>query len=353
MQCIPAKEIISLYNINNYIYDNFIIKEKENRNLENDTYTEAINKADFACITDIQRFSVHDGPGIRTLVFFKGCPLRCSWCQNPETNNNFPEVMFTESNCIGCGGCIEICPQKAICSNGNGVLYDRSACTMCGKCLEFCPPKARALSGEMKSFEEVVKIVLSDMVFYKNTGGGITVSGGEPTMQAEFVTRLLKVAKENEIHTAMETCGYCEAERFLNAIENCDMLLFDIKQTDTEIHKRFTNAGTELIMSNLKAAYRQKKDIIIRIPLIPDVNSDDENLKKTAEIANKYKAREIHVLPFHQTGQSKWNSLDKKYDFELWKLPDAELIEHAKNVLAESGIIVNVGGYGEYGPSGT
>lgn len=249
-------------------------------------------------------------------------------------------------------GCMDVCRQKAIRNAENGLLYDRSACTMCKECLEFCPSKARSITGEIKSFEEVVKIVLSDIVFYKNTGGGITVSGGEPTMQAEFVARLLRVVKENEIHTAMETCGYCEAERFLKAIEYCDMLLFDIKQTDTEIHKRFTNVGTELIMSNLKAAYDRKKDIIIRIPLIPDVNSDDENLKKTAEIAKTYNAREIHVLPFHQAGQSKWNSLDKKYDFESWSLPDPELIGHAKDILTESGVIVNVGGYGEYSSHG-
>ncbi len=304
-----------------------------------------------ACITDIERYAVHDGPGIRTVVFFKGCPIRCLWCQNPETNHVYPEIMFRKDSCIGCMECVSACPEQAIAFGKTGFDFDRSKCIVCGKCADVCPTKAREISGKIMPFEKVLEDVLADKTFYENTGGGVTVSGGEPTMQTEFICDLFKCVKEKGIHTAMETCGYCESKEFRRAIEYCDMILFDIKHTDSDMHKKFTGVRTEWIMENLKTAQQMQKDIIIRIPLIPNVNDSDENLHRTAQIAKEVGAREIHILPFHQAGESKWDSLGREYECESWQLPEEELLKHAEDILKESGIIVNIGGHGNYSKS--
>lgn len=301
-----------------------------------------------ACITDIQRFSVHDGPGIRTIVFFKGCPLRCKWCQNPETQLAEPEIMFAPDNCVGCGQCIAVCPQRAITVIETGVRYDRERCTRCGACINLCGPEARKMVGRIRTFDEILKTVLADRVFYKNTNGGLTVSGGEPTVHAEFVARLLHAVKREQINTAMETCGMCEEGRFLAAIEDCDLLLFDVKHTDTEVHKLYTGFGNEVILKNLRQAASLGKEIIVRIPLIPSVNDGEENLRETGWLAREVHAKEVHLLPFHQMGQEKWHSLDKEYECEQMPLPSEQLIARSAAILKESGVTVNVGGYGEY-----
>ncbi len=301
-----------------------------------------------ACITDIQRFSVHDGPGIRTMVFFKGCPLRCKWCQNPETQNYYPEMMVNKELCIGCLKCAEICEKGAIVFENGDLLYDRRKCGKCGKCDEICGAGARKKIGRMETLEHVVEVISKDKVFYQNTKGGLTVSGGEPTVHAEFVAGLLEEAKKRGIHTAMETCGYCNEEGFLHAIKNCDLLLFDVKHTDPKVHEEYTGVSNEVILNNLRSAADLKKNIIIRIPLIPGVNSGDDNLKVTAEIAKECHAKEIHLLPFHQMGQEKWEGLDKEYFCEDMELPSEKLVAKAEGILKYSGLPVNVGGHGEY-----
>ncbi|MCH1981466.1 glycyl-radical enzyme activating protein [Ruminococcus sp. OA3] len=306
------------------------------------------NQKDMACITDIQKFSVHDGPGIRSIVFFKGCPMRCKWCQNPETQSPNPELMISSDVCQGCGKCIGICPKGAIKLTERGLIYDRDQCIACGKCADLCGPEARKLVGKMMLFDEVLEMVLADRVFYKNTGGGLTVSGGEPTMQPEFVARLLKAVKAEGINTAMETCGMCSPEIFKKVIKDCDLLLYDVKHTDAQIHKKYTGFENKVILDNLQSAADQGKNIIIRIALIPGVNDTEENIKETVRLALWHRAKEIHVLPFHQMGQSKWHSLDKTYEYEEAVLPTQDVIDKAVNILECSGIPVNVGGHGEY-----
>ena len=303
---------------------------------------------DRACITDIQRFSVHDGPGIRTIVFFKGCPLRCKWCQNPETNDVQPEVMWARGSCVGCGECIRKCPNGAIEITPEGTIYHRDRCTVCGACVAACGPEARRIIGHEESFEKILETVLADRVFYKNSNGGLTASGGEPTMQAEFVARLFRAVHAEGINTAIETCGMCAPERFKLAIEDCDLLLFDVKHTDSATHKKYTGVGNEVILQNLRNAAAAGKNIIIRIPLIPGVNDGDENLLATAQLAKECRAREVHLLPFHQLGQGKWRELDKEYELETWELPSDALVSLAAELLKTSGVSVNVGGHGDF-----
>lgn len=301
-----------------------------------------------AWITDIQRFSVHDGPGIRTIVFFKGCPLSCKWCQNPETQRIEPEIMYSPDACVGCWECTKACPRQAIEVTESGVVFHRDRCNHCGACAGVCGPEARKLVGREWPLDEVVRVVLADRVFYKNTKGGLTVSGGEPTMQAEFVQRLMRAVKTEGINTAMETCGMCEPDRFAAAIADCDLILFDIKHTDPLVHEAYTGVDNQTILRNLHKAGDMDKQIIIRVPLIPGVNDGEENLLETARLAKAVRAKEIHLLPFHQMGQEKWHSLNKDYACENMSLPPEERIAGAADILKRSGVTVNVGGYGEY-----
>jgi len=301
-----------------------------------------------ACITEIQRFSVHDGPGIRTIVFLKGCPLRCKWCQNPETNSLQPEIIYTAESCVGCGKCVESCTNHAIEVVGSEIVYHRKLCTVCGACAKACGPEARKQVGERRGLNEIQRIVLSDKLFYQNTNGGLTVSGGEPTMQADFVAKLFDAVKAEGINTAMETCGMCEETQFYKAVKDCDLLLFDIKHMNSEAHKKYTGVGNEQILRNLRNAARMGKETIIRIPLIPGVNDGEESLKLTSQIARECKVKEIHILPFHQMGQGKWQGLDKDYEFEQTPLPTQGVIEKAINILRGAEVTLNVGGYGEY-----
>lgn len=298
-----------------------------------------------AIITDIQRFSVHDGPGIRTLIFFKGCPLRCKWCQNPETYSPNKEIMYMAETCIGCTACVGICPQGGITWNGTSFVTNRSACICCGKCADICPTYARKLIGKEYTVDELVEISLSDMVFYKNSGGGVTLSGGEVTMQAQFAAELLRELKKNSINTAIETCGYAKEEDFCLVVQNTDYILFDIKHIDPQRHKEFVGVDNKLILSNLRVAVDMGKRIYVRLPLIPDVNDDEATLKGIADVCNEMGLRDVHILPFHQAGQSKWHGLEKDYYFEGKKSMDKVTPEKARELFEARGISVNIGGF--------
>lgn len=272
-----------------------------------------------ARVSNIQRFSVHDGPGIRTVVFLMGCPLRCKWCQNPEMFTPQQKLMFLGEKCIGCGACAQVCVTGA-----------------------------RELIDKERTVSEVEKAVLSDAVFYRQSHGGVTVSGGEATMHAEFVTELFARLHTHGIHTAMETSGHCDSERFLKAATQTDLLLYDVKHTDSEMHRTCTGVGNELIRKNLWLAGEMGKQIVIRIPLIPGKNDSDENMRKTGQIAKEVGAKEIHILPFHQLGQAKWR--DSGQDYTMADLPEAgeETVARCAAVLRETGLPVNIGGHGMY-----
>ncbi len=298
-------------------------------------------------VTDIQRFSVHDGMGIRTIVFLKGCPLNCQWCHNPETNTVNRQLMIFPDKCIGCGECLRRCPEACISADGS---VDRGKCTVCGLCADICCTGSKRICricGDTLTAGEVIGRVKKDMVFYNRSDGGLTLSGGEPTASPEFALALLQLAKENGINTAVETSGYCEEETFRQIMRYTDMVLFDMKHTDPQRHKEGTGVENALIMKNLYNIAKMKKKTVIRYPLIPDYNDDEKNLLATAEIAGEVNALEIHVLPFHQLGAGKWVSLDKPYSYAEKKPPARETIDRAVAALSSSGLPVNVNGYGE------
>lgn len=295
-------------------------------------------------ISDIQKFSVHDGPGIRTIVFFKGCPLRCQWCQNPETWQVKPQIMYTINACIRCGACQAMCPQGVITLTDQGVQIDRNQCNVCQTCLETCYAEALSCVGKTVEVSRVLETVLDDMAFYGDKGG-ITLSGGEVLMQADFATALLRGAKEHGVHTAIETCGFGNWDDLCKMLPYLDLVLFDVKHTDSAKHRQYTGVGNERILANLKRLGETGKEVIIRVPYIPGVNDSAENIRATGELARSVHAKMVHLLPFHKMGEAKWVGLGQEYTFADAELPEQEQINPSATILEEMGIRVNIGGY--------
>lgn len=300
-----------------------------------------------APVSDIQRYCVHDGPGIRTVVFFKGCPLRCQWCQNPETQSARPQLMVTPSLCIGCGACLAACPAGAVSAAQGPSVTDRGRCTACGACAVQCYAGARRVVGEEKTVEEVERAVLADAVFYRNTGGGVTLSGGEAAMYPGFASALLRRLQKAGVHTALETCGHCTWEDLERILAHTDLVLFDIKHTDPEAHRRYTGVGNEKILDNLARACQMGKHVVIRFPFIPGVNDSEENLRETARIAVENGIKEVHLLGFHQLGENKWHGLEMPYACAAYQSPSEQTLAAAAALLRGYGLRVSVGGAGE------
>lgn len=295
-------------------------------------------------IFDIQRFTVNDGPGIRTLVFIKGCPLRCEWCSNPESQKASPELILYEEKCIGCGKCLKACSLGELLKKNWPV--DRDQCLGCGRCVDVCYAEARIFVGRWMSVREVLDIVLRDEVFYRNSGGGVTIGGGEPTYQAIFVGKLLKECKEKGIHTAVETCGYASWEGLKRLLRFTDLLLFDIKHMDTDTHREKTGVGNEKILINARQAARMVKEMIIRFPLIPGYNNSRQNINAVGEfIKSKLpQVRRVDILPYHSMGESKSIRLGRRYSLGGLDILPKEEIDKAKEILLSYGLEVVVGG---------
>ncbi len=265
-------------------------------------------------IFNIQKFCVNDGPGIRTTVFFKGCPLGCIWCHNPESKSVKPELFYHEKKCVKCGKCASVCEFGVHSFNDDEHIFKRELCTACGKCVKVCPTQALEMSGYEISADDVINAVLKDKIFYDNSGGGMTLSGGEPMMQYEFALELMKKAKENGLHTCMETCGFAPEEHYREIAEYTDIFLFDYKVTNPEKHKEYTGVTNEKILSNLKMLDSMVKSIILRCPIIPTINDDKEHLQTISKVANSLKnIIEINIEPYHPLGKGKSELLGKDY----------------------------------------
>lgn len=266
-------------------------------------------------IFNIQKFSVNDGPGIRTVVFFKGCPLRCRWCANPESQLAKVQILWDRKKCIGCRHCMDVCPVHAVSLKENRIHIDHQKCISCGRCAEECPGRALETEGCEATVQEVIDTVLQDEVFYEESGGGITLSGGEMLMQPEFACELLKAAKEEGLHTCCETTGFASEETFRKVIENIDYILFDMKHWDPKKHQEGTGVRNDLILQNLKYAVSTGRTVLPRIPVIPGFNDSLADASELAELLKQCGIRRCQLLPFHQFGENKYSLLDQEYAY--------------------------------------
>jgi pyruvate formate lyase activating enzyme len=263
-------------------------------------------------ITSIQKYCLQDGPGIRTTVFFKGCPLKCEWCHNPETQSEAPELFMIENRCIQCFACIADCPEGAIQRDNQGFVEISDICTLCGICVDACPTGALDMVGREMSVDEVMGQVIRDAPFYDESRGGVTFSGGEPLHQAEFLLALLKACRAMDIHTAVDTCGFGPGEPLLAVASHTDLILYDLKLINGADHLKRIGVSNDDILNNLKALSRTHHRIWIRIPIIPGINDSIESLEAMARFIEPLSGIEqINLLPYHRTGMQKLKRLGR------------------------------------------
>jgi len=296
-------------------------------------------------IFDIEKFSIHDGPGIRTTVFLKGCPLSCWWCHNPESQALDREMWFWERRCIRCGACLEACTQGAILLSGDSVITDGTVCDVCGNCAQVCQAEAREIVGRRVTVAEVMAEIEKDIVFYDESGGGVTFSGGEPLMQPDFLQALLQACKETEIHTAVDTSGFVAWKTLQRISGNVNLFLYDLKLMDDERHRQSTGVSNELVLSNLKALSSQGSQIAVRVPIIPGVNDDSENISKIgAFVASLAHVPSISILPYHKAGADKYARLKKTYALPETQPPSEASMAEIAAALQGFGLQVKIGG---------
>jgi pyruvate formate lyase activating enzyme len=267
-------------------------------------------------VFNIQRFSLQDGPGIRTTVFLKGCPLRCLWCSNPESQNFKPEIMHRDTLCTKCGLCVNVCPEEAISVDDKGVSIDRKKCTNCGDCISVCTPGVLKILGETMSAGEVFREIRKDEDFYWTSGGGVTASGGEPLVQPDFVAALFKLCRDNGIDTCIETSGCASTEALEKVLPYTSLVLYDIKLGKPESHRKWTGRSNEEVLHNLRIAVASGTPVIMRVPLIPGINDSDEELNEIAHIAmdSLKEPKKVDLLPYHRFGVGKYQQLDREYE---------------------------------------
>ncbi len=279
-------------------------------------------------IFNIQKFSLHDGPGIRTTVFLKGCPLKCTWCSNPESQFERVQILYDKSKCTNCNICINSCLFSAISSDHN---IDNEKCTGCLQCVKQCPNNALSHEGELKEISEIMQVVMQDIDFYIESDGGVTLSGGEVCSQPSFAIELIKACKKENLHVAIETTGFTTNEKFKAIIEDVDLLLFDMKHYDDNKHIEHTGVSNKLIIENMKYACAINKDIIARIPVIPGVNDQLYDAASFCTLLQEIGIKEVNLLPFHQFGSKKYELLNMKYAFEnIKQLHPEDLYDYQK-----------------------
>ncbi len=300
-------------------------------------------------VTDFKRFAVHDGDGIRTTVFLKGCPLRCVWCHNPESISPKPELAFYPEKCTGCGECMRVCPNGAHLFGAGDTpgsyihRLDRTKCAACGKCAEVCVSGALKLCGRRMNVDEVMKIVAEDRIFYETSNGGMTLSGGEPTLQPEFALALLRAAKADGISTALDTCGYTKREVYESLLPYTDIFLYDIKHITDEGHIRCTGRSNRLILENLRFLSDAGAKIEIRIPLVPGYNDDAETLDGIGRLLSSVNITKAKLLPYHSYARSKYLSLGISDTLPDVERPSSEKLEAAAKLLRGYGANVVIG----------
>lgn len=279
-------------------------------------------------VFEVQRFSIEDGPGIRTTVFMKGCPLRCAWCHNPEGLKREPELMWFETRCIAARDCIGACPKSALELEARGMLIDREKCDACGDCQRACPAGALEVVGREMSAKEAFEKAARDDVFYRNSEGGVTVSGGEPSMQADFVEELLTMCRGAGIHTALDTCGLCPHDSLERLLKMSDMALLDLKLIEADRHKELTGAPIEPVLDSARLIAEKGKRLWVRTPVIPGCTDSEENIVAIGEFLNEECPPERwDLLAFNNTCGKKYERLEMEWRFEGERLLERNVME--------------------------
>jgi len=304
------------------------------------------SKKTFATVFDIQKYSIHDGPGIRTLIFFKGCTLRCLWCSNPEGQLSEKEIVYNNERCIHCFSCLEACPIGAIHIRENNPVIDKRKCSLCGNCLETCYPEALKLYGRDMDIDQIMTEIRKDYLFYKNSGGGVTFGGGEPLLWPDFIADLEEKCKKEGIHTAVETCGavpWCNIEK---VIPTTDLFLYDLKHMDSAKHKEFCGQSNERILENLETLSKETKaEVIIRVPIIPGYTNGRWNIREIAGFVSRLtKVKKVHILPYFKYHLKKYKWLGREYLLEKVEPPSEEEMDKIKTLIEKQGLRVYIGG---------
>ncbi len=298
-------------------------------------------------IINIQKYSIHDGNGIRTTIFFKGCPLSCLWCHNPESQNYGEELMYNGEKCTGCMACIDICPQRAISKEEKCVVTDKIKCDLCKECIDYCVNNAREIVGKEYTVAQLVKEAEKDRMFYEESSGGITLSGGEVmTQNMDYIEELLKKLKKKGYNIAIDTCGQAPYENYNRVLNYVDTFLYDIKLMDNEKHIKYIGKSNKLILENLKKLSEAGANINIRIPLVEGVNADDESIEELIKfLKNNINVHKINLIPYHNTGKSKYERLQKVYEGVNFEAPSKESMETIKGKFEKAGFInIKIGG---------
>ncbi len=295
-------------------------------------------------IFDIKKFAIDDGPGIRTTIFFKGCLLRCWWCHNPEGQLPTSELMYRRTRCDSCAECVRICPEEAISCSLKRISINRDHCNLCGKCCQVCPTGALTIVGKQVSLEEVLREIDKDSIFYDESQGGVTASGGEPLLQLDFLNALLKECKDRDIRTAVDTCGYASHDAIDKISDKVDLFLYDIKTMDEKKHMKYTGVSNKPILENLKRLAENGSNIQIRFPIIPGINDDKENVTETAEFVASCRIKNISLLPYHRAGIEKYKSLSRTYKLKKIQTPSDQDLSLIEEELEAFGLKVKIGG---------
>ncbi len=294
---------------------------------------------------NIQRYSIHDGPGIRTTVFLKGCPLSCPWCHNPESHSPDPEIGIQPGRCIQCGSCLEVCSFAPAMGPEGFRPVIPSRCVRCGQCAEACPSGARELIGRTVTVQEIMEEVERDLPFYEESGGGVTFSGGEPLMQPEFLLACLRAAWDRGIHTAVDTSGFAPEEMILEVASWTNLFLYDLKILDDARHRKYTGVSVTPILENLRALDAANTQIWLRIPLIPGINDDPSNLEALGGFLSSLERKHsVYLLPYHPLGSDKYRRMGRENPFGCSKAPTPEMLEEAARVFQACGFEVHQGG---------